>query len=239
MLNSEEQLQEKYYMDTALKYDEMHVSKKDEHFFALSFMVGMLDYLGVKSVLDVGSGTGRAILFLKEKRPDIYIVGIEPVKELRTVGFEKGITKNELIDGDGSDLRFKDGEFDLVCEFGVLHHIKHPKTVVSEILRVANKAVFISDSNIYGDGSIFSRMLKQILKAFYLWKVAVFFKTRGKGYIQSDDDGISYYYSVFDSYNQIKKACSSVHFINTNIWTGAKINLYRTTNCIGLLGILR
>lgn len=233
---NDQMLQRKYYKDTATRYDEMHLSENDEHYFALNFIVGMFDFLGVKSVLDVGSGTGRAISFIKKKRPDIRITGIEPVKELRIVGYEKGLTKDELIDGDGSDLPFSDNEFDLVCEFGILHHIKEPSAVVSEMLRVANRAVFISDTNIYGDPSPISRIFKQILQKLLLWKLAVFFKTKGKGYMNTDIDGISYYYSVFDSFDQIKAACSSVHFINTNIWTGADMNLYRTATHIGLLG---
>lgn len=238
MALNEHSLQRNYYRDTATRYDQMHVSEHDEHHFALSFIVGMFDFLGIRSVLDVGSGTGRAISFIKQKRPDVYAIGIEPVEELRMVGYRKGLSIDELLDGDGANLPFGDNEFDMVCEFGVLHHVQQPGAVVSEMLRVANKAVFISDNNIYGDSSSTSRILKQILQKLSLWKAAIFFKTKGKGYMSTEIDGIAYYYSVFDSFNQIKAACSSVHFINTNIWTGADKDLYRTATHIGLLGRL-
>ena len=53
--------QRRYYAATANQYEAMHVNEGDEHFFALSFLVASITYLDVKSVLDIGSGTGRAI----------------------------------------------------------------------------------------------------------------------------------------------------------------------------------
>lgn len=237
MVDETVEMQKDYYKTSALSYDEMHLSSKDEHYFSLHFILGMLDFLEVKSILDVGSGTGRALNFIKQERPDITIVGVEPVKELREIGYEKGLSKDELVDGDGSSLIYADGEFDLVCEFGMLHHVKNPVPVVNEMLRVSRKAIFISDYNIYGDGSFAGRLSKQIFKALGLWKIAAFLKTKGKGYIQSEIDGIAYYYSVFDSFHQINNSCSSVHYVNTNIQTGASMNLYRSASHIGLLGI--
>src|SRR5271156_5254098 len=129
--------QRQYYAETAVQYEAMHVGEKDEHSFALSFLAGLLDYLEVKSVLDVGSGTGRAIQYLKRRRPDVRVVGIEPVKELRDIGHSQGLSKDELIDGDATRLPFETGEFDLVCEFAVLHHLRKPELAVAEMLRVA------------------------------------------------------------------------------------------------------
>lgn len=61
---------------------------RDGHFFALAFLVATLDHLDISSILDIGSGTGRAIQFIKERRPDIRIVGIEPVDEIVNNGFK-------------------------------------------------------------------------------------------------------------------------------------------------------
>jgi SAM-dependent methyltransferase len=77
----------------------MHVDENDEHFFALSFMVAAIDYLQVRSILDVGSGTGRALHYIKRHRPDVRVLGIEPVKELREIGYNNGLSEEELIDG--------------------------------------------------------------------------------------------------------------------------------------------
>jgi hypothetical protein len=49
----------------------MYVHEKDEHYFALSLMIAVLDYFEIKSILDIGSGTGRKVAYVKEKCPDI------------------------------------------------------------------------------------------------------------------------------------------------------------------------
>lgn len=236
---NESKLQKKYYKDTAEKYDKMHLTKKDEHYFALNIMLGMLDFLDIKSILDIGSGTGRVLKHIKENRPEIKITGIEPVSELREIGYHKGLSREELIDGNALKIDLADNSFDLVCEFGVLHHIKNPNLAVSEMLRVAKKGIFISDNNIYGDGSLFMRVIKQTLHSLKLFRAAYFIQTKGKLHTISEADGLSYHYSVYDSYELIRQHCSSLHTINTNIWTPFNRNLFRTASHIGLLGILK
>ena len=237
-MNSQKQqeieIQHNYYARTAGRYDEMHVNKKDEHFFALAFMLAAIDYLEVRSILDIGSGTGRVVRYIKENRPEMQIVGVEPVRELREVGYSHGLSENELIKGDATKLKFDDGQFDMVCEFGVLHHIKHPEKAVSEMLRVAKKAIFISDSNNFGQGRLLVRTAKQALNALGLWRVADFIKTKGKGYTISEGDGLAYSYSIFNSYQLIKTRCERVHLLNTN---DGGSNFYRTAGHIALLGI--
>jgi ubiquinone/menaquinone biosynthesis C-methylase UbiE len=226
--------QKRYYSETANKYESAHIKEKDEHSFALSFLIASLDYLEVKSILDIGSGTGRAIRFIKEHRSDLRIVGIEPVKELREVGYSHGLSAEDLIDGDATKLQFGPSEFDLVCEFAVLHHLRRPELAVSEMLRVSEKAIFISDCNTFGSGSLLSCTMKQLLNYFRLWPLANLIKTKGKIYTKSDCDGIAYSYSVFNNFKQIKKQCKYVHILNTK--SGA-INPYKTASHVALLGI--
>ena len=228
------EIQRQYYAETASQYDSMHLAENVEHFFALSFMIGMIDYLGVHSVLDIGSGTGRAVQHLKKLRPELRIVGIEPVKELREIGHSKGLAKEDLIDGDATNLHYSSGDFDLVCEFGVLHHIREPAAAVAEMLRVSGKAIFISDSNNFGQGSIVARSVKQAINLVGLWKLANLLKTGGKGYTLSTGDGLAYSYSVFNNYKQIRNECRSVHLLNTK---DGQIDSYRTASHVALLGI--
>ena len=236
--DKEVELQRRYYAATAQQYNNMHgrYDERPEHFLALSFMVAALDYLGIQSILDVGSGTGRAINYLNRKRPDLRVIGIEPVLELRQIGHGEGIAVDKLIDGDATNLAFANDEFDLVCAFGLLHHVRRPQKVISEMLRVAKTAILISDSNNFGQGSAIVRLVKQLINAVGLWNVANFIKTKGKGYVISDGDGLAYSYSVFNNYEQIKRECSEVHCLNTN---GGGLNLYRTADHIALLGIKR
>jgi ubiquinone/menaquinone biosynthesis C-methylase UbiE len=231
---SDIQIQRQYYAQTASQYDAMHVCEGDEHFFALSFLIGMLDYLKVESILDVGSGTGRAIAYIKTMRPNIQIVGVEPVKELREVGYQKGLSSLELIEGDATQLQFPDGAFDMVCEFGILHHIRNPEVAVAEMLRVAKKAVIISDANNFGAGSLPERTLKQILNFLHLWDMFDWIKTGGKRYKITEGDGLAYAYSVFNNYQQIRKSCKSIHILNTK---DSYTNAYRSATHVALLGV--
>lgn len=231
---NEIEIQQRYYAETASKYDSMHLEEQDEHFFALSFLIGAIGFLDIRSVLDIGSGTGRAIHFLKKQCPQLRIVGIEPVAELREIGYSKGLSRDELIDGDALNLAFDEKEFDVVCEFGVLHHIKKPELAVAEMLRVSSKAIFISDSNNFGQGSATARSVKHALNWLRLWKLADLIKTRGKGYSISEGDGLAYSYSVFNNYAQIREQCKSVHLLNTR---DGFINPYKTAGHVALLGI--
>ena len=167
-------------MDTAQKYDEMHVAEFGEQDFALQFMISVLEHLGVRSILDIGCGTGRALIKFREKIPNVSTVGIEPSPELRSIGHAKGLLDTQLIDGDGMNLAFTNGSFDLVCEFGALHHIPEPSRAVSEMLRVARKAIFISDSNNFGQRGCVSRLIKQTIDAVGLWPLQTESKRRGR-----------------------------------------------------------
>lgn len=231
---NEVSIQRAYYSKTSSQYDNRHLEAAGEHDFALAFMISLIDFLEIRSVLDVGSGTGRALIRLKDARPNLAVVGIEPSGELRAVGYSKGLSNGELVDGDAQRLAYADRSFDLVCEFAALHHIPNPARAVAEMLRVASKAVFISDSNNFGSGSFLSRTTKQLLRSLGLWSVADFVKTRGRGYSITEGDGLAYSYSVFNDYLQIAAACKSVHVLNT---TPAGRNAYRSSSQVALLGI--
>src|SRR5205807_1225287 len=60
-------------------------------------------------------------------------------------------------------LPYPDASFDAVVAIGVMHHVPDPSAVVAELVRVARRAVFISDANIYGAGSPASRIFKLAL----------------------------------------------------------------------------
>ena len=225
-------IQRDYYREIVDDYDRRYVSDNDEHAFALAFMISAIKFFRFRSVLDVGSGKGRALLALRSADPTLTILGIEPSSELRARGHAKGLTARQLMDGDGEALAFADGTFDLVCAFGVLHYVPHPRNAVREMLRVARRAVFISDGNNFGQGRPMVRLAKQVIHALELWPLANFIKTRGKGYAISDEDGLFYSYSVFDDYPQITAQCEHVHLLNTS---GSGPNIYRSASHVAML----
>lgn len=219
-------LQRAYYAATAGRYDVLHAGETPP--IALAVMEAAIFTMNVESVLDVGSGTGNVLLKLPA---NIRSVGVEPVAALREIGRAKGA---EIIDGDGTQLAFPDGAFDLVCAFSALHHIPRASAAVAEMLRVARKAIFICDANNFGQGSLLARSAKQAINALGLWPVANYVKTRGRGYDVSEADGISYSYSVFNDLRQIRKACKRVQLVSLD---DSGPNLYRTAGALALLGI--
>lgn len=229
------EIQRNYYVETSHKYDEIHKHDRDEHGLAFAYMTAMIDFFGIGSVLDVGSGTGFALLKLKEKMPHIRTIGVEPSAAQRAIGYSKGLTTAELVDGDATKLAFPDNSFDLVCEFGALHHMPRPELAIAEMLRIARKAIFVCDGNNFGQGGTLSRFLKQVINSLGLWPAANLIKTRGRGYTLSDGDGVMYSYSVFTNYKQIMKTCETVHLMNT---MKSEPNMYRTSPGVALLGII-
>lgn len=227
-------LQRQYYRDTAQSYDNQHLGADDSHSFALAIFLSTIDHFKFGSVLDLGSGTGRVLEYIQKNRANVDVIGVEPVDELRRAGHAKGIDPRQLIEGDASSLNFADGSIDVVCSFALLHHVRDPALVISEMLRVARKAIFISDSNNFGQGSWWARCVKQAINAIGLWSLANYVKTVGKGYLISEGDGLSYSYSVFNNFSQIKRSCKTIHIINTDT---AGLNPYRTAPTVALIGL--
>lgn len=231
--NRAELLQRAYYASTAATYDDAHI-EASEHRLGLQLMLATIRHYEFGSVLDVGSGTGRALTFIKRELPTVTVVGIEPSAELRAIGHQKGLTADELREGDALRLPFDDQSFDLVCEFSALHHIAQPARAISEMLRVAKRGIFISDTNNFGQGGPVVRSIKQAINAAGLWSIADWIKTGGRGYSVSEGDGVAYSYSVFNDWPQIRQHCRIVHVVNTD---GAGINPYRTAAHVAVVGL--
>ena len=108
-----------------------------------------------------------------------------------------------LCKGRGSRFRFRMASSTWFFELGVLHHVKRSRLVVAEMMRVARKAVAMSDENRFAYGSPFGRWTK-----VFLWKLGLFdafyhVVTGGKGYRFTEGDGVAYSHSVFDSINEL------------------------------------
>lgn len=204
-----------YYAKNASSYDEFHLVADREHDVSFSFMVAMAKANDIRSALDLGAGTGRVSLQLREHITAIRVVGIEPSLELRQEAQKKGLGPTEIVDGDACNLPFKDQEFDLVCAFATLHHIAQPHLAVREMLRVARKMVCISDANRFGQGSLASRLFKRITYAVGAGRFVEYARTGGRRYHFSEGDGLFYSYSVFDNWLLLTNATRSVHVLNT------------------------
>jgi ubiquinone/menaquinone biosynthesis C-methylase UbiE len=205
-------LQRRYYGETAAHYDSMHVSEGDEHGVALRYVASLAAGFGARSVLDVGCGTGRGVRYLADQGFATH--GIEPVPELlKQARTTHDIPDEWLTQGEGQHLPFADGSFDVACEFAVLHHVPQPEVVVREMMRVARRAVFLSDSNRYGQGPWPARWAKLALSQAHLWNTAIRIKRGGRPYTVTAGDGVSYSYSVYDSFGQLSAWADRIFII--------------------------
>lgn len=204
-----------------------------EHDWPLAILLGYMSIARPASVLDVGAGSGRALHLMRERFPELTVCGVEPSADFRAIGHrEFKLGPEELRDGDATRLPFPDGSFDVVTEFGALHHMRHPAQAVAEMVRVARQTVFISDCNNFGQGSALTRIIKQTLHAVGLWRAADWIKTRGKGYSITEGDGLAYSYSIFDDLPIVRRHFSRVMVMNTQ---GQATNHYREAPTVVVL----
>lgn len=206
--------QRDYYERTAADYDTMHLLEL-EHEFALSQLLGLLTTFSFTSLLDVGAGTGRVLRHTRDRIPGVKVAGVEPVAGLREIAYSKGIGRDELTDGNALELSFEDNSWDVVCAFGILHHIPDPEKAVREMCRVARHGVFFSDLNNYGCGSLAQRVFAKTLRTMHLWRPFQYLKNGGKHEKFSESDGIHYSYSLLDSLPTVREKFPQIHMTNT------------------------
>ena len=203
--------QRRYYTETASRYDAMHAHEAVDDEAGMQILFSVLRTLELRSLLDVGSATGRGLPRLAQGLSNTLICGVEPVEALVRHGISSGVNQGlPLLLASGDALPFADQAFDAVCEFGILHHVPEPARVIQEMLRVARNVVVIFDANRFGQGPLPLRILKLLLCKLRLWSVFDFLRTRGKGYQVSDGDGVFYSYSVFDNFKQIQQWADNV-----------------------------
>jgi SAM-dependent methyltransferase len=141
---------------------------------------------------------------------------VEPVPELVEEAFRLGVPRDILTIGVGESLPLADQSIDAVCEFAVLHHVERPERVVAEMMRVARKAIFLSDANRFGQGGRVARVIKLcVFKSGLGWAYRLL-QTRGRGYLTSEGDGVFYSYSVFDSYQQLASWADRIVLVPTS-----------------------
>jgi ubiquinone/menaquinone biosynthesis C-methylase UbiE len=195
------EIQREYYTETASRYDTMHKHEGVDDAEGRRLILSVLRSLEVRSFLDVGSATGRGLKEFASALPGALVCGVEPVAALVQQGVAAGNTETvSLMQASGDALPFADASFDVVSEFSTLHHVPEPSRVVSEMLRVARRAVVIVDSNRFGQGTWPARIFKLILYKIGLWNALNFVRTGGRRYQISEGDGLFYSYSVYDSY---------------------------------------
>lgn len=214
-----------YYRDTADQYEADHLHENDNHIHACKLIGSLCSELNCTSILDTGCGTGRNLAYFKKHFPYARVVGNDLSLDLLKIAQDKHqIPADDLVCCSSYELPFADNSFDIVTEFAILHHVAEPERVVAEMLRVARQAIFISDSNRFGQGRMSSRLLKIILYKSRLWWPLRQIANGGKRWNYSAGDGVYYSYSVFDNLKQIEASCSRTFSISLSGERGAAIS---------------
>ena len=89
---------------------------------------------GDERVLDAGCGTGALAYALAPLVGEV--VGIDPSSQYLAAAREHAPAGCSFLEGDASALPFPYGDFDVVGCLRVLHHVRRPELVVSELARV-------------------------------------------------------------------------------------------------------
>jgi ubiquinone/menaquinone biosynthesis C-methylase UbiE len=98
-------------------------------------------FTGVERALDVGCGTGALAYVLAEHVTDV--VGVDASEAYIAAAREHAPPGCTFVVGDATALPFPYGDFDLVGCLRVLHHVRRPELVVSELARVGRPGVTI------------------------------------------------------------------------------------------------
>jgi choline kinase len=118
--------------DRSKFYNDLDWVNKDE---LLNTVVEVVGILKNDRVLDVGTGTGKVLIALKNQFPEADYYGVDISRGMldkidESFGFNLSITKME-------DLReFKDNDFDLVTARMVFHHARDIQKAIQEVHRV-------------------------------------------------------------------------------------------------------
>lgn len=234
MNNKSDIILKDYYSKTAKVYDNLQLHLDDEHYNALKLLLGFIINDNYRTILDIGSGTGRALLYLKQFLPDINYRGIEFIPELREISISKGLESEKIDLGDARKLPYPDNSFEVVTSFGVLHHTENPQLVIDEMLRVSSSAIYISDHNIYGWGYKTTKTAKQVLRKVFGLKGMSLILTRFRGYYITDYDGVFYQFSLYDYLPKISQLCDIKLLCSTK---GFATNLYSEASHLAVLAI--
>jgi SAM-dependent methyltransferase len=105
-------------------------------------LANMVGRIHGRSILDVGTGAGRAALFLA--RGGAQVTAVDASEEMLAVARRRAVeesVKVRFLRGDAHALDFRDHEFDVVVCLRVLMHTPDWRRCLGELCRVAERLV--------------------------------------------------------------------------------------------------
>jgi ubiquinone/menaquinone biosynthesis C-methylase UbiE len=128
----------------------------------------LADFIGGipnRTILDVGTGTGRAALLMA--RAGARVTGVDASEEMLAIARQRASEAGAAIDfriGDAHALEFPDRAFDVAISLRVIMHTPRWADCVGELCRVANQLVILDYPSSRSSALIQSR-LRRILAA--------------------------------------------------------------------------
>jgi 2-polyprenyl-3-methyl-5-hydroxy-6-metoxy-1,4-benzoquinol methylase len=128
----------------------------------------LADFIGPisnRTILDVGTGTGRAALLMA--RAGARVTGVDASEEMLAIARQRASGEGAAIDfrsGDAHALEFPDRAFDVVVSLRVIMHTPRWADCVGELCRVADQLVILDYPSSRSSALIQSK-LRQILAA--------------------------------------------------------------------------
>jgi SAM-dependent methyltransferase len=138
-----------YYADptTASRFDERRFGGPIGELVAADQAAVLAEYVGPlagRSILDVGTGTGRAALLMA--RGGARVTGIDASDQMLAVARQRAAQEHLTIDfltGDAHTVAFPDRAFDVAISLRVLMHTPDWRRVIGELCRVScDRVVF-------------------------------------------------------------------------------------------------
>ena len=117
-----------------------------------------------EEVLEIGCGNGQGAYLINKYFHPLHITGIDLDNHMVDIARNK-FPQFSFTQGDVTKLDFSDNHFDLIFDFGVIHHIPNWEQTLGELYRVLKKGgqVFIEDFSSESFQSLTGNLLKRIL----------------------------------------------------------------------------
>jgi SAM-dependent methyltransferase len=131
--------------ETARSFDERRFGGPIGELIASSqahVLANMVGRVKDRSILDVGTGTGRAALFFA--RGGAHVTAVDPSGEMLAVARQRAAAEGLAIvfgTGDAHALQFPDRAFDVVVSLRVLMHTARWRQCLAEMCRTADQLV--------------------------------------------------------------------------------------------------
>lgn len=99
-----------------------------------------------KNILEIGSGEGYLIRYIREIYPDAQLVASDINWQFVNISAKNQIRADWIVCF-GEELPFSKNTFDLVIACEVLEHVPSPEAILKELQRVGNQWIILSVPN--------------------------------------------------------------------------------------------